>query len=661
MTPSDPIQHVFSQLIQRILVHRWRAALAVGLLILALIAGGVAIKHSRSTIILPATREEALQAAIREFQKAIELDPSAKAAYDGLSEAYELRGVFAAADVWEQAAQTNPGEAWPFIEQAGLYQRHELDSLAQSAYRKTIVADPIAGMNAVSAYLRGEEKASNAEALGPFAVPGQTYEINQELKNGWIFLGYHGDEAKLVRGDPTTLLLFWQGVPGQRPGEQKGGWYELDANRWMYVLQDARSLLVNGDFEAEATTGEIPGFSHDIYNAEPGVRRTEMAERGGKRTRVGVLANDESNQNSSFVSEYYPVPADTLYLQTGWVQSEGGNAYLGRQWRGKFAKGVRNYSYVANRVRPEKWQHYAGIAEPLPGSESVSAWLLNFNGDRPVRFDDVTFIPIPSPLTTSARRQLLFESYLADKTVIRDDDWRDGMATAGPAVSLNHELDNGWTFLGYTIDESALAAGRSTPSFLYWLGVPGVVPGFPKDGWVEVGDNALWIQIIEYATNLLSNGDFEGGIKEGKLAGYPRDIYHADPTVRQIRLSKRAGQETHIGVLDNNERNLNSSFVSRSFDVKQNTIYLEGGWIRAPQGGAFLGYHWSGALPANAPQYAYVARKVKTDGWEHYAGLAIPPPGSKQVRVWLLNFKSAGNVAFDDIFFTSISLPQGGR
>lgn len=59
-----------------------------------------------------------LEAAINEFQRAIELEPGNPEGYRWLSKAYQLAGQpEAALEVYQQAVRNNPGQAWPLIDQ----------------------------------------------------------------------------------------------------------------------------------------------------------------------------------------------------------------------------------------------------------------------------------------------------------------------------------------------------------------------------------------------------------------------------------------------------------------------------------------------------------------------------------------------------------------
>ena len=75
-------------------------------------------------------------------------------------------------------------------------------------------------------------------------------------------------------------------------------------------------------------------------------------------------------------------------------------------------------------------------------------------------------------------------------------------------------------------------------------------------------------------------------------------------------------------------------------------------------GSAYLGYRWRDAPSKQDKDYDYVARGVQPEAWQHYTGLAIPPPETAGVRVWLLNYESEGKVYFDDVALVPLPLPE---
>ncbi|NOZ71019.1 MAG: hypothetical protein GXP38_03755, partial [Chloroflexi bacterium] len=226
----------------------------------------------------------------------------------------------------------------------------------------------------------------------------------------------------------------------------------------------------------------------------------------------------------------------------------------------------------------------------------------------------------------------------------------------GAYWTVGQRLSNGWTLLGYKGIEEDLASGEPTLLVLFWKSPPGgPVPGKPDDGWEEL-DDGQWLQRITVA-NLLTNGDFEKGEENGVPVGYPGNIYKTNPAVKKTVTTERNGRNTTVGVLENNETDMSTGFVSTGFKVLPDTDYLLAGWIRS-EGNAYLGWRWSGELQKGNRGYDYIAAKERSGEWRHYSGLVEPISGAQDVRIWLLNFKSTGTVYFDDVIFVPITTPR---
>lgn len=250
----------------------------------------------------------------------------------------------------------------------------------------------------------GEERKSPAdilrsEWLEQVATAEPEYLVGQGLDDGWMFLGYDVDQERLVRGEPVDLILYWSGSISASAGSEQDGWYRA-GERWVQVLGGGQNLTLNGGFELGVEQDGSPaGFPGDIYRAHPDTRRLVADWRAGRQTTVALLDNTDVYSSTSFVSAWVPVDPDGLYLQTGWIRSAGGRAYLGRRWVGELARDVRAYSYAAAGVEAEGWQHYAGVTQPLPGTDRCQIWLLNYKALGQVYFDDVSFVEIGRPGT----------------------------------------------------------------------------------------------------------------------------------------------------------------------------------------------------------------------------------------------------------------------
>jgi hypothetical protein len=208
--------------------------------------------------------------------------------------------------------------------------------------------------------------------------------VDQEIR-GWTLVGYQVDESRLARSELVDLKLYWRVPVGVKP-IKTGDFYHQAGNQWVQVVRPVQNLVVDGGFEG----GEASSFlSYDIYDAAPETRQFVSDMREGQLTIVANLRNTQESQRTSFVSAPIEVRPDCLYLQTGWLRSEAGRGYLGREWLpGK------QYDYVVGGVTSNVWTHHAQVVQPPTGTTEARIWLLNFDSEGQVYFDDVVFVEL---------------------------------------------------------------------------------------------------------------------------------------------------------------------------------------------------------------------------------------------------------------------------
>ena len=235
-------------------------------------------------------------------------------------------------------------------------------------------------------------------------------------------------------------------------------------------------------------------------------------------------------------------------------------------------------------------------------------------------------------------------------------EWLDQVATGEPQHLVGQELDSGWTFLGYDVDEDRLIRGEPVDLLLYWVGPVSTDAGLEQNGWYRAGER--WVQVLEGVQNLVLNGGFELGIEEDESPmGFPWDIYRADLDTRRLVTDFRAGQHTTVALLDNTEVYSSTSFASMYVPINPEAMYLQAGWIKSVGGSGYLGRRWTGDIAEGVRPYSYVAAGVSPEDWQHYAGMTQPLEGAARCQIWLLNWKAMGQLYFDNILFIEVGRP----
>jgi hypothetical protein len=461
--------------------------------------------------------------------------------------------------------------------------------------------------------------AQSAEWQAALGEIGPLVRVDQALRNGWVLLGYSTDESALARGEPTPLALYWQGPAGSVPGTAEDGWMALPGGAWLQFLPHAANSLHDGTFESG-----LAAWPERVFPAPAASRQLAVMERGGFTTTVAALANTAAFTATSLASAWQPAASDRIYLQTGWMHGLNGRGWIGYQWAGGTDPSLAPNAYIVAADEASEWQHYAGVAEPAPGAQDVQVHLLNYPASGIAYFDDIVFVSIPAPAATSApanaaqsNARLLPAEYAATPEVVEDEGWLTAVAAAGPARLLDQGLDNGWSFIGYSADEEALAAGAMTPVFYFWQGPPGATPGTAQEGWYSI-DAGLWLQ-IDQASNLLAGG---------QLLTLP-----ANPATETVPVDERL-------------------------------LYLQAARARSLNGAATqVGVRWHTGAPGNAGEATgdsavtqYVAIHLKHPDWTPVGGLLAAPAGASGAQVLLAGADGATAEA-DELLLLPVTPP----
>jgi len=452
----------------------------------------------------------------------------------------------------------------------------------------------------MSRYIAWPAIAQDKTWQAELAAIGPVTRIDQTLSSGWRLEGYSTtDESRLARGERAPLVLYWQGPPGVEAGPAAAGWIETGPGRWLQFLPDAANSVTGGDFEAG-----LDAWGGRLFASPAATRRLAVTARGPYSTTVGVLTNTLVFSSTSFATAFQPVTPGQLFLQAGWLRSDGARGYIGHQWSGDLKPQQLPFDrYVVGADEENTWRHFAGVAEPLAGADQVRVLLLNYLAEGAAYFDDILFVPIaaPGPVlageeVAAAQARALLAEYSADPAVTTDERWLEAVAATGPARLLDQGMDDGWSFVGFTTDEEALAAGAMAPIFYFWQGPPGVMPGSAQDGWYNI-DAGLWLAIDRTGSLFPSDG--------------------------RLTLADAATEDAS---------------TAGPVKVDRRLFYLLAG--RLGSGGS-LNVTWQDAAGSRLPRQKIAAANSAAD-WTAAAGLLTPPPDAAAVEVVLTGASNGG-------------------
>ncbi len=246
--------------------------------------------------------------------------------------------------------------------------------------------------------LNDESWISQLADAGPTTLMGKAHDEN------WTLVGYTTDEAALAAGATAPAFFFWRGPAGAIAGVAEDGWYSLDTNLWVHIVEGVASILPNGNLEN--TTDELNSaiFPLDYATNESARDRVATELRGNDVTTVAALANATSSETNGIASAVLPVEATQDYLLAAWVRTtDGGNAVLGVNWVGDtLSPDSPTAEFVTINQSPSDWTHVSDLFAPLPGSSGLQVAAYNHLASGVAQFDDIIVIPVQLPEQASA-------------------------------------------------------------------------------------------------------------------------------------------------------------------------------------------------------------------------------------------------------------------
>lgn len=240
------------------------------------------------------------------------------------------------------------------------------------------------------------------------------------------------------------------------------------------------------------------------------------------------------------------------------------------------------------------------------------------------------------------------------------------LATLGPTYRLGAQgeayqdfqpaaLSDGWTLVGYDLDEEMLEQGKHLEIYLWWQGQDKRPQG---QGWLRAGDYWLQRQVV---ANLFPNAGFEWGVDErGVPLGYKGEIYAAPVGSLQIRIEEINSIKTTVLGLNNQPGSTQMGLMTHTFPIQPDNYYLMAGRLFDLGSGLNIGRNcWGEAFSPGAPFYIAYAGLRPAGTWLDYAAFSQPFPSEKPDLCGglLINYNSSSTGYLDQVLFSRISLP----
>lgn len=218
-------------------------------------------------------------------------------------------------------------------------------------------------------------------------------------------------------------------------------------------------------------------------------------------------------------------------------------------------------------------------------------------------------------------------------------------------------LENGWTMVGYDLDEEMLEQTKNLELVLWWKSQGRQPVG---EGWMQVGDYWLQRQVV---TNLFPNAGFEWGVDErGIPLGHDRELYgrsRGSLTVEAVEVNEN---RTQVASANNSKSIRNVALVSKEIPVKDNGYYLMSGWVRDQGRSATIGRSCTG-FPPNpiSPYFIFGYQGQPLGKWIHYANVSMTQPDFRPTVCELLimnNDNSDKSAYWDNNVFIRLNIVE---
>lgn len=335
---------------------------------------------------------------------------------------------------------------------------------------------------------------------------------------------------------------------------------------------------------------------------------------------------------------------------------------------------IGKYLVKANRLEQAKqWLDYALDQDDL--SREDTAWCYYYLGQAFQERGNTDRAIHAYQLSIDSNPELRFSYFelinlLKQSQNIIDLNLVNRLIILGPQYYLgtqsddfNHitpiRVNNGWTLVGYDLDDELLEEAHSIDVLLWWRSDGDGNSSLLDGDFIAVGD--YWVE-RQRIINLFPNAGFQWGVDERNIPlGHDREYYGAPEGSLEIQEADRMGRTTHVLRANNTPNNQYIALTSRSIPVVADSYYLIGGWIWAQDRPGKMGWNCRGENFGQETAY-YIATYMDirpVEKWIHVSSLTPPFPGRypEWCDILVTSINSQGGVMFDNILWAQITPP----
>lgn len=303
----------------------------------------------------------------------------------------------------------------------------------------------------------------------------------------------------------------------------------------------------------------------------------------------------------------------------------------------------------------EAWAYYykGQVLEKLGDIDgAIQAYQFSIEADPEIRFSYYELID----LLKKNRNENVID--LVNQLNSLGPEYYIGIQADDLLFSSQTSLPNGWTLVGYDIDDSLLEEAHSIDVLLWWRNNRSDDPSLPVEAF-KIAD--YWVQ-RQQVTNLFPNAGFEWGIDEHNIPlGHIREYYGAPAGSLEIRGAERFENDTQVLKANNTPNNQYIALISRPIPVNAEGYYLISGWIWDQDRLGKMGWICRGEHFGQEEAF-YVATYSPlrpVEQWIHVASLTAPFPGRtpEWCDILVTSINSQGGVMWDNILWAQITTP----